>query len=182
MLYGATMLAVQGVEHSVAWLYLVATVDPSSASNASIQRQWRNVTTRSWGAFQTGSAGMKLNDINGLKGRIPEQLREDADRFIKTRRNQLAHRFLIEQLVQPAEGPPRFASGSILRLVETTIEARQLIKRLFAEADAIRASWPRHSDPPDDVREFMELLGRVTMLKRFPADPPAGEPTRPEDA
>jgi hypothetical protein len=62
LLYGATMLAVQGFEMSLCWLYVVANVDPQKVSNASLKRQWHNAFTRVWGAFQTGSAGMKLAD------------------------------------------------------------------------------------------------------------------------
>jgi len=48
LLYGATMLAVQGFEFSLRWLYAVVNVDPNKVSNASIERQWRKAFEKMW--------------------------------------------------------------------------------------------------------------------------------------
>jgi len=86
LLYGATMLAVQGFEFSLRWLYAVVNVDPNKVSNASIERQWRKAFEKMWSAFQKGSAGMRLADENkGLKGRIPDDLFDELDDFIQRR-------------------------------------------------------------------------------------------------
>jgi len=120
-------------------------------------------------AFQKGSAGMRLSDENkGLKGRIPDDLFDELDDFIQRRRNPLAHNFLVERISAEAGG--RFASGTILFLVESTIAASKLNDRMQAVADEIRSTWPEQPKPPDEVLKFMETLGRVTMLKQFPQD------------
>jgi hypothetical protein len=169
LLYGATMLAVQGFEFSLRWLYAVVNVDPNKVSNASIERQWRKAFEKMWSAFQKGSAGMRLADENkGLKGQIPDDLFDELDDFIQRRRNPLAHNFLVERI--SAEEGGRFASGTILFLVESTIAASKLNDRMQAVADEIRSTWPEQPKPPDEVLKFMETLGRVTMLKQFPQD------------
>jgi hypothetical protein len=104
-LYGATMLAVQGVENQIAGLYLLANHDPTRRSNASTQRQVRTAFDRSWSAFQKGSAGMKLNDTKvGLKPHLDPDLYRRLDRFITGPRAELAHRFLVERMALRDEG------------------------------------------------------------------------------
>jgi hypothetical protein len=162
------MLAVQGVEMSLCWLYVVANVDPQKVSNASLKRQWHNAFTRLWGAFQTGSAGMKLADRDkGLRDHISESLYKEINDFIQQRRNPLAHKFLIERA--SADGS-RFAQGTILELLEITITATSLTKKLQAAADDIRRSWPTQPDPPAEVTQLAEAVGRMAMLRQFPED------------
>ncbi len=172
MLYGATMFAVQGVEQGIGWLHVVVNTDPYRTSNASAQRQWRAAYKRLWGSFQRGSAGMRLNDaVTGLKNHLAPELYEDLHAFISTRRNQLAHRFLIERINRTEDGGARFSSGSVLELLEATIEAKRLIGLLQQEADNVLATWPEPTEsPPAEVLEFMETVARITIKKQFPAE------------
>lgn len=172
MLYGTTMLAVQGVENGIGWLYVIVNTDPHRTSNASIQRQWKAAFERLWGSFQAGSSGMRLNDaVTGLKNHLAPELYTDLQAFISTRRNQLAHRFLIERITRSDDGGARFASGSALELLEAGIEAKRLIGLLHQQADAVRATWPGQTEfPPPDVLEFMETVARMTTRKELPAE------------
>lgn len=166
LLYGATMQQVQGFEFALRWLYLVANVDPEKVSNASLKRQWYNTFTKVSRAFQAGSAGMRLKDRDkGLKQHIPESLYNEIDTFIQRRRNPLAHNFLIQHL---SEDGTRYARGTILELLEAVIEAGKLTKQMQACADQIRQRWPNQPDPPAEVIEMAEMIGRMAMLRRFP--------------
>jgi hypothetical protein len=171
-LYGATMLQIQCLENAVSLLYALVNADPEKRSNASVQRQWREAFTMTWNAFQKGSPGMKLNDATrGLKGKIPDELHSDLDLFFRRQRNQLAHRFLIERMRPSPEGGARFARGSTLELLETTIKARKLLERVTAHADALREKWPTHPDPPENVLEVIEQLARAAQFKQRPTRP-----------
>lgn len=172
MLYGATMVAVQGLEHEIAWLYVVVNTEASKVSSASLQRQWRDAARRLWNGFQKASAGMRLNDAKrGLKPHLDDALYAELDRFIKGPRNQLAHRFLIERLLPTDDGAARFRSGTAAELVETAVQADRLSQRLHERADEVRAGWPAQPEVPAEVREFAEVLGRMAMRKEFPAPP-----------
>jgi len=163
------MLAVQGVEHSLAWLYAVANTDPHKVSQASVERQWRNATERLWGSFQRGSPGAKLHDPHvGVKAHIDEGLAAELDSFIN-RRNDLAHRFLVERLRGTPDGAERFVPGTILALAEMTAAGSSLSQRLFDRAEEIRAAWPTTTEPPSEVREQLEVVGRMVMRKELPA-------------
>lgn len=172
MLYGTTMLAVQGLEQAVSWLYAVANTDPDHKSGASQQRQVRDATSRLWTAFQRGSAGMRLKDQQtGLKPHLPPALFAELDRFIKGPRNELAHRFLIERIEGDPQDPlGRFKPATDLELLRVGLEAHQLTRQLYARADEIRATWPVQPPPPPEVKEFFEITGRMVMRKEFPKE------------
>ena len=162
------MQAVQGFEFTLRWLYLVANVDPGKVSNASLERQWYNTFVKVSRAFQMGSAGMRLKDRDkGLKQHISESLYDEIDAFIRDRRNPLAHSFLVERL---SDDGSRYMRGTILELIEATAEAMRLRKQMAALADEIRQSWPTQPDPPTEVVKLAETIGRMAMLRQFPAD------------
>lgn len=168
-LYGATMLSVQVLEQSIGMVYAVANVDPQRKSNASLKRQWREATARSWKAFQQGTAGMKLNDARvGLQQHLDPQLYTELDAFVSGPRNQLAHRFLVERIVAvDREGLPALAEAAA-ELLEANVTAKQLSDRLIARANEIRATWPETEDPPREVKEHLDVVARATLLKQFP--------------
>src|SRR5437763_8409599 len=169
MLYGAAMVAVQGLEHAVRWLYVVADTDPTKVSRASLERQWRHAMERLWRAFQTGTAAMKLNDAaRGVKPRLDADVAAELERFLKGPRNRLVHGFLIERLRRTPDGEECFVQGTALELIEASRVAGTLTARLYERADEIRATWPQQPEPPTEVREALELIGRVAMLKEFP--------------
>ena len=121
MLYGAAMVAVQGLEHAVRWLYVVADTDPTKVSRASLERQWRHAMERLWRAFQTGTAAMKLNDAaRGVKPRLDADVAAELERFLKGPRNRLVHGFLIERLRRTPDGEECFVQGTALELIEAS--------------------------------------------------------------
>ncbi len=170
-LYGAAMAAVQQLEQAISLVYAVAKVDPARRSNASPERQWRNVTVSMWRAFQQGSAGMKLNDTTrGIKSHIDPGLYAEVDAFIRGPRAQLAHRFLIERLpTVDRDGVPALFRAAA-ELVDATLTARRLSDALMVRADEIRGAWPVPSDPPPEVTEQLEAVARATLLKEFPRE------------
>ncbi len=169
-LYGATMLSVQLVEHSVAFLYLVANTDPLKSSNASAKRQWSASMDRTWRAFQKGTAGMKLHDTKvGIKAHLDGDLYDELDAFITGPRNQLAHRYLLERVAHTEQGGLQSLAAAGGELLEIHQRADRLHKRLYRRAMEVMGTWPETSEPPDDVKQWLEDVGRVTMLKQFPA-------------
>jgi hypothetical protein len=170
-IYGATMLAVQSLENSVSFLYLVANTDAERRSNASTERQWRDAYWRMWRAFQRGTSGMKLNDAKrGIKAHISPELYEELDKFITGPRAQLAHRYLFERVVTIDRGDIRNLAAAAGELIPITQQAERLRQQLDARNEEIRASWPKHEQPPEDVQKFVEEVGRITMLKQFPKE------------
>lgn len=170
-LYGAAMLAIQGLEQQISLLYLVANHDPHRRSNASPQRQVFQGGRKSWRAFQSGTAGMKLNDTKvGIKSHIDPKLYADLDAFISGPRNQLAHRFLIERV----PGVERFGMPLLARCALELLGVLQTANRfanlLRRRTDEILATWPASEEPPDEVREYLDAIGRMTILKQFPAE------------
>jgi hypothetical protein len=175
--YGATMLAVQGLENTVNWLYLLTDVLRNGTTTGSTQRQWGKAFARSFFAFQRQAPTWKLNDAKqGIKNELDPDLYADLDRFLSGPRAQLAHRFLVERLRTPdgalltkenASGV-RFRPGTVLELLQVTMHAKELTKRLYDRAEEIRAMLPDAPDAPHEVREFVELMVRVAMFKEFP--------------
>jgi hypothetical protein len=174
-LYGATMMAVQGLEHAVSWLYLLDTArrGRTRRDGQGAKRQWMELFAISWKAFQQGTSRMKLNDAQrGIRHLLEPELYDELDRFFAGPRAQLAHRFLVER-IEVTDGTPRFRSGAALSLLEATMQANALTAKLSSRADDIRLSWPvGGTDIPDDVREFAEMVARMTMFKEFPSDMP----------
>lgn len=170
-LYGATMLGIQTVEQEINLLYLVANHDPRRRSNAAPQRQVFQGARKSWQAFQSGSAGMKLNDTkSGIKLHIDPTLYADLDAFVRGPRNQLAHRFLVERVPGVARSGRPVLARCALELLETLQSAKRLADLLRRRTDEILATWPASEEPADEIREYLEMIGRMAILKQFPAE------------
>jgi hypothetical protein len=170
-LYGAAMLAVQHLEHSVSFLYTVVNTNPGKRSNATAQRQWRNAYQRLWRSFQQGSSGMRLNDAQrGIKAHLSADLYDDLDKFISGPRNQLAHRYLIERVSFIEHEGRAYLMAAAGELIEVVQQANRLRERIDARNAEIRASWPEQTEPPEDVKKFIEDVVRITTLKQFPEE------------
>ena len=114
---------------------------------------------------------MKLNDAErGVKNHIPDELHEELHAFIKVRRNQLAHRFLIEHIEASEEGEPRFRARSMLDLLETHIQANALAQKLHERTMEILSTWPESEQPSEEIRLFMQKMLNVAMRKDFPQE------------
>lgn len=167
-LYGATMHAIQGLEMAVAWLYLVANTESTTGRSGSSRRQLRRTLERSWRAFQHGTAPMKLNDVQrGVRNHLEPELGDELDAFLKGPRAQLAHRFLVERLRVIDEREARFRPGTVAVLVEVTRQATQLMRKIMDRAEEIRSSWPDVPPAPEELRETLTEIARMTMLKEF---------------
>jgi len=170
-LYGATMLAIQGLEQEINLLYLVANHDPHRRSNASPQRQVFQGARKSWQAFQSGSTGMKLNDTkSGIKPHTDPKLYADLDAFIRGPRNQLAHRFLVERVPGVVRSGKPVLARCALELLGALQSANRLSSLLRRRTDEILATWPATEEPPSEIREYLEMIGRMAILKQFPAE------------
>jgi hypothetical protein len=177
-LYGATMLSVQMLEFAVAWVYLLANFEPAKSAKP-VRRQVVEAFDRSWSAFQEGTGRMKLNDAKrGIKDQLAPDLYGELDRFLAGPRAQLVHRFLVERLKAPdattlrASASPlaliRFRPGTVLELLQASMIAERLSRRLLARAEELRSAIPDAPDMPPEFREFVETLARMAMLKEFP--------------
>jgi hypothetical protein len=176
-LYGGTMLAIQGLENTVSWLYLLTDIVQHGGSSGDARRQWLKAFQRSWSAFQRGAPREKLNDAKrGIKDQLDPELYADLDSFLAGPRAQLAHRYLVERLRPPDGSLPtpdllatlRFQPGTVLELLQVTMQANELTRRLFERADEMRAALPEAPGAPDEIKEFVELIVRATMFKQFP--------------
>ena len=83
--------------------------------------------------------------------------------------NQLAHRYLLERIAYTEQGAPRSLAAAGGELLEIHQRANRLHKQLYRRAMEIMGTWPERSEPPDDVKQWLEDVGRITMLKQFPA-------------
>jgi len=178
-LYGGAMLAIQGLENTVGWLYLLTDIAKNGVGTGTARRQWLRAFHRSWKAFQQGTSRSKLKDAKrGIKDHLDPALYNDLDRFLAGPRAQLAHRYLIERLQQPDGALPtadaiavealRFRPGTVLELLEVTMHANELTRRLFDRANEMRAALPAAPEAPDEVRRFVEVMVRMAMFKQFP--------------
>lgn len=183
-LYGATMLAVQSLENMVSWLYLLTNALRSGPTTGSFRRQWRKGFERSWHAFQHGTARAKLNDkTHGIEGYLDPGLYNELDRFLSGPRAQLVHRFLVERLraLPATEADParrvKFREGTVHELLQVGLHAKNLTERLWMRAEEIRASIPEAPEVPSEVREAIEQMARMAMLKEYtaPTNPPPSQ-------
>jgi hypothetical protein len=130
-LYGATMIAVQRLEFSVSFLYLVGNYDPSKSSG-SAQRQLRKALVRQWESLNKGTAPMKLNDAKkGVGHLLDEETRVELDRFLEGPRNRLAHRFLIQAMPALGDGGVVAMAPHVIELIKFTQAASTLADKVW---------------------------------------------------
>lgn len=103
--------------------------------------------------------------VHGIKDELDPGLYEEVLRFLRGPRAQLAHRLLVERLHPPHGGLPkpdaaveglRFRPGTVFELLQATMHANELTRRLFERANEMRAALPDAPDVPD------EYVGRST--------------------
>jgi hypothetical protein len=176
LLYGATMTSVQSFERSLAHLSLVVNADPAQWSGDFLE-DYKRAWNEHWRAFQKDSAGQTLR--KRLKGKIPDDLYGGLDTFISTRRNALAHRFMVERVERGDEGRTRFQRGTILELVRTFIEVQKLTGEVAAPGRSRPCAIPRSRPHPtgglrgdrrprsvDDAAEGPSRIARIDPSAR----------------
>jgi len=162
-LYGGAMCSVQFLEHSLAFLSIVVTHDPSAQAQGTLRDQFSITFERWWRAYQKDTAGRALRKI---QGKIPDDLYDDLQACI-TRRNWLAHRFFVECIETGDDGRPRFAIGAAADLINLTAESAELTKRVTHHQDSVRASWARPTDePPPEFTQWAEDFAQLVTRRR----------------
>jgi hypothetical protein len=157
-IYGAVMGQVQSFEVVLAALALALEADPAKVSNASLRRQIRKTIKTARHAFQSGSAAASRDR---LKGRIDEDLYKAIDALVSDR-NRLAHRFLVEQLID-VQGITRFKPGTALQLVEYAKRFSDGTRRIVQLLEETTAGFPSSSD--EKMTALGEEIGRALILR-----------------
>ena len=63
----------------------------------------------------------------------------------------------------------RFRPGTVYELLQVALTANDLTRRLFMRADEMRQTFgTADEDVPDVVREMLNAMVGMAMLKRFP--------------
>ncbi len=157
-LYGATMIAVQRLEFSVSFLYLIGNYDPSKSSG-SAQRQLRKALARLWESLNKGTAPMKLNDAKkGVGDQLDQETRAELGKFLEGPRNRLAHRFLIQAMPALGDGGVVAMAPHVIELIEFTQVAGGLADKVWARAMELVEERPDVGPPPVWVQERLEKL------------------------
>jgi hypothetical protein len=155
-IYGALMQGVQIFEGTLASLALLVETDPEKVSNASLKRQLKAAIKEGVHAFQKGSPAASRNR---LEGKIPDELYREIDALVP-HRNRLAHSFLIQQLVDTAEGP-RFRPGTALQIIEYAQRFGAVNRRLGEEMKQLAAGPP---GAPAEIAPLIDQLSRAIVL------------------
>lgn len=163
-LYGATMIAVQRLEFSVSFLYLIGNYD-SSTSSGSAQRQLRKGLARLWESLNKGTAPMKLNDAKkGVGEQLDEQTRAELGKFLEGPRNRLAHRFLIQAMPALGDGGVVAMAPYVIELIEFTQTAGVLADKVWTRGMELAEELPDVEPPPAWVQErVMKLTEAVAF-------------------
>ncbi len=157
-LYGATMIAVQRLEFSVSFLYLIGNYDPSKSSG-SARRQLRKGLARLWESLNKGTAPMKLNDAKqGVGDQLDEETRVELDKFLEGPRNRLAHRFLIQAMPALGDGGVVAMAPHVIELIEFTQSASGLADKVWKRGMELVDELPGVEPPPLWVQERLEKL------------------------
>ncbi len=174
-LYGATMIAVQRLEFSVSFLYLIGNYDPSKSSG-SAQRQLRKALARLWESLNKGTAPMKLNDAKkGVGDQLDEETRAELGQFLEGPRNRLAHRFLIQAMPALGDGGVVAMAPHVIELIEFTQVAGVLADKVWARAMELVEGRPDVGPPPVWVQERLEKLVEAVSLGDMSPESFAGD-------
>jgi hypothetical protein len=169
--YGMTMAAIQGMEQQISLLYVVANSNLQQSSTASAQRQLLRGARRGWQTFQKGTSGMKLNDAKvGVRKHLDPDLYAELDAFVTGPRNQLAHRFLIERLVEIDKAGTPALLQAVAELNHTRQTAKDLADRLLTRTDEILATWPPSAKLTREISAAIEEIAEFVVLKQFPSE------------
>jgi len=149
---------VQSFEVVLAALALAMEADPEKVSNASLRRQIKGAIKTARHAFQSGSPSASRDR---LKGRIDERDYEAIDALISLR-NRLAHRFLVEQMIE-TEGATRFKPGTAVQLAEFAMRFSEGNHRIVELLEKVTADFPSSSD--EGMIALGEKIGRALILR-----------------
>jgi hypothetical protein len=171
MLYGATMMAVQTFERSLATLVLVLGVkkrSPKTPERAA--RKFVQAIKRSLHIYQRASAAE-------LRDKLPDdfdaELMADIELLIDLR-DRLAHRYLLEKIVDRTT----FQPGTALELIGFGREFGRVEKVLRQRYEAVVASFST-DETPNRLAELVESLARPVMFGG-PWTPPSSSADAPE--
>jgi hypothetical protein len=163
-LYGATMIAVQRLEFSVSFLYLVGNYD-ASTSTGSTQRQLRKALTRLWESLNKGTAPMKLNDAKkGVGDHLDEQTRAALGRFLEGPRNRLAHQFLVQAMPALGDGGVVAMAPHVIELIEFTQDTGRLADQVWTRGMELIEELPDVEPPPPWVHERLMKLTEAVVF------------------
>jgi hypothetical protein len=158
------MIAVQRLEFSVSFLYLIGNYDPSKSSG-SAQRQLRKALARLWESLNKGTAPMKLNDAKkGVGDQLDEETRAELERFLEGPRNRLAHQFLIQVVPALGDGGVAAMAPHVIELIKFTQAAGALADKVWARAMELLEERSDVEPPPEWVRERLEKLVEAVSL------------------
>ncbi len=162
-LYGATMIAVQRLEFSVSFLYLVGNYDPSKSSG-SAKRQLRKALVRQWESLNKGTAPMKLNDAKkGVGHLLDEETRAELGKFLDGPRNRLAHRFLIQAMPALDDGVVAMAPH-VIELIEFARAAGVLADKVWTKGMEMAEELLDIEPPPAWVLEHLAKLAEAAVF------------------
>lgn len=163
-LYGATMIAVQRLEFSVSFLYLIGNYDPSKGSGGA-QRQLRKALARLWESLNKGTAPMKLNDAKkGVGDQLDEETRAELGKFLEGPRNRLAHRFLIQAMPALGDGGVVAMAPHVIELIEFTQAAGALADKVWMRGMELAEELPDVEPPPAWVQERFAKLAEAVAF------------------
>lgn len=163
-LYGATMIAVQRLEFSVSFLYLVGNYDPSKSSG-SAKRQLRKALVGLWESLNKGTAPMKLNDAKkGVGHLLDGETKAELDNFLDGPRNRLAHRFLIQAMPALGDGGVVAMAPHVLELIGFTQAAGVLADKVWTKGMELVEDLPDVEPPPEWVQERFMKLAEVAVF------------------
>ena len=175
-LYGATMIAVQRLEFSVSFLYLVGNYDPRESSG-SAQRQLRRALGRLWESLNKGTAPMKLNDAKkGVGAQLDEETRAELAEFLQGPRNRLAHRFLIQAMPALGDGGVVAMAPYVIELIEVTQAAGVLADKVWTRGMELAEELPDIEPPPAWVLERLAKLAEVAVFSDMGPESFTGDP------
>jgi hypothetical protein len=156
-IYGTLMLEVQSFELGVASLSLIAEIDPSQTSNASVQRQIMVAYKKSRHRFHRGSLSASRDR---LKGKIDSQLFAEIERLLP-HRNRLAHRFLVDRIAGSSQ-EARFKTGTALEVFEYARSFKETGARV---QDATRRYAEKLPGPPNEIASALEAFARSVVFE-----------------
>lgn len=173
------MIAVQRLEFSVSFLYLVGNYDRAKNSG-SAQRQLRKALAELWESLNRGTAPMKLNDAkNGVGVQLDEKTRKELTNFLDGPRNRLAHRFLIQAMPALGDGGVVAMAPHVIELIRFTQAARGLADRVWTRGMELTEELPDVEPPPAWVLERLAELAEAAVFGDMGPESFTGAPGSP---
>jgi hypothetical protein len=158
------MIAVQRLEFSVSFLYLVGNYDPSKSSG-NVKRQLHKALVRQWESLNKSTAPMKLSDAKkGVGHLLDEETRAELGKFLDGPRNRLAHRFLIQAMPALGDGGVVAMAPHVIELIEFTQAAGVLADKVWTRGMEVVEDLPDVEPPPEWVQERITKLAEAATF------------------